>query len=142
MLTDEELYEGFPKEKAATYRKEAIEKYGDEAVLNSETSIKKMGKEEWKKVQEQVGAIIQQLLALMDQDPTGEAVQAQIANHYQFIVRIWGRSPEDPSLPEAYHGLAQLYLDDERFTAQNGTPHPAFAQFISKAMMYFANTLK
>jgi DNA-binding transcriptional MerR regulator len=141
MLTDAELYEGFPKE-AQGYRQEAIEKYGEKAVLDSENSLKKMGKEGFQQLLQEAGATVQNLVGLMDKDPADAEVQAQIARHYQYIVQIWGRQPDDPALPEAYHGLAQLYLDDERFTAQNGVPNATFAQFMSKAMMHFADKLK
>lgn len=140
MLTDAELYEGFPKE-VQSYRQQAVEKYGEKAVLDSENSLKKMGKEGFQQLLQEAGATVQTLFGLIDRDPADAQVQTLIARHYQYIIKIWGRQPNDASLPEAYHGLAQLYLDDERFTAQNGLPNAAFAQFMAAAMKFYAASL-
>src|SRR5690606_4843292 len=46
MIRVEELYEGMPAEKAAAYRKEAIEAFGREVVEHSEQHLLKSGKEQ------------------------------------------------------------------------------------------------
>lgn len=43
---------------------------------------------------------------------------------------------EDPQA-EAYKGLGELYLTDERYTTIDGKSNLAYAQFLSKAMTYF-----
>jgi DNA-binding transcriptional MerR regulator len=141
MLKDEELYEGFAKEDAAQYRKEAIDRYGEDAILRSEKKLKNLSKEEWEQVK-QVGAdILAKLQGLMNEPPESNAVQEEIKRHYEYVVFMWGRDNDDPSLPEAYAGLAQLYLDDERYTMQNGNPNREFAVFLNKAMKYYAGKM-
>ena len=140
-MTHEELYEGFPKDKAEAYRREAIEKYGSEAVEQSENSLKNMGKAGFEALKSEQEAIAIKLLALMYDDPASEKVQAAVARHYAIIRQFWGTAGSPDKQAEAYAGLGQLYVSDERFTMVDGKPNPEFAQFLSKAMEIFADTL-
>lgn len=133
MLKPEELYEGIPKEKAEAWRNEAVEKWGEESVQNSETSLRKMSKEDFKQLKDDFAANIRRLAGMRNEDPESEAVQAEIAKHYRFIEKFWGRKPE----PKAYKSLGQLYINDNRYTKVDGKPNPKFAEFMSKAMSYF-----
>lgn len=139
MLTDNELYEGFPKGKQ--YRQEAAEKYGTLAVEESENKLRKLGKEGFAQLKAESEAVAKTLFGLMDQDPASEVVQQQIDRHYALIRQFWGESVcESKNMQEAYKGLAQLYVDDLRYTSQNGQENPAYAAFMNKAMVYFADT--
>lgn len=139
MLTNEELYEGFPNGHA--YRQEAVTHYGAEEVEASEQNLRQRGKAGFEQLKVEQQTINQALLTLMHQDPTCPAVQQQIARHYANICGFWGESLcASKNMQEAYKGLAQLYLDDPRFTSQNGQEAPDYAAFLSKAMVYFADT--
>ncbi|CCH56208.1 transcriptional regulator, MerR family [Fibrisoma limi BUZ 3] len=141
MLTDEELYAGFPKEQAETYRREAVEKYGAQVVEESENKLRQMGKPNVEALKAESLDIAQSLARLRDADPASQAVQAQIARHYANIRQFWGNSVGNGNMAEAYKGLAQLYVDDLRYTASyTGHEDPAFATFLHKAMVYFADT--
>lgn len=137
MLTNEELYEGFPRESAAAYRQQAVEKWGAATVEASEQKLRKLGKAGYEKLKEEAAAISNELAALMHLQPEDDKVQAVVARHYAHILQFWA-SVEDTAA--AYRGLAQLYLDDERYTHRNGKPDPAYAAFLSKAMVYYADT--
>ncbi len=136
MLNHDELYEGLPKEKTEAWRNEAIEKWGEDTIEHSETSLKKMTKAEFNKLKDDFTVNIETLVSLMTEDPKSDKVQAEIAKHYVFIQKFWGRKPN----PEAYKGLGQLYVSDNRYTKVNGKPNPEFAEFMSKAMSYFVDT--
>lgn len=139
MLTHEELYEGLSKEEAKAYRSEAIEKYGQEAVEQSEKSLRTMTKgalETLKAEQKEVGRL---LAALQYEDPESHAVQEVVARHYQVIRRFWGTDGSDDRQAEAYKGLADLYMTDERFLQTEGRPQPQLALFLKKAITYFAD---
>jgi DNA-binding transcriptional MerR regulator len=137
-MKDEELYEGLPKEKADAWRSEAIEKYGEEAVLRSEKSLKSLGKDGLEALKAESEAIRNDLVSLVNTDPYGQQVQELIARHYATIEKYWGRAPG----AEGYRGLAQLYVNDERFTLVNGKPNREYALFMQKAMDYYAEGLK
>jgi hypothetical protein len=76
----------------------------------------------------------------MNEDPTSPKVQEQIARHYENIRKFWGTHGTAEKQAEAYAGLGQLYVDDERYTQVNGQSQPAYASFLSKAMNYFTET--
>lgn len=141
MMTNEELYEGFSKEQAEAYRREAVEKYGAEEVENSEDNLRQVGKQGFEQLKADQQAITQALLSLMHQDPASAPVQHQIARHYANIRGFWGESVcRQKNMAEAYKGLAKLYVDDPRFTSQNGQANPDYAAFLYKAMTHFADT--
>ncbi|RYD72028.1 MAG: MerR family transcriptional regulator, partial [Sphingobacteriales bacterium] len=136
MLSNEELYEGFPKEKAEAYRNEAIEKYGAEIVEKSENNLRNMGKAGIAKLRAESEDIINKLVKMMHLQPSHSEVQEQVKRHYNNILQFWGNSVKPEDIPEAYAGLAKLYVEDDRFYAEQGAE---FKQFISKAVLYFAD---
>lgn len=142
MLTNEELYEGFPKEKAEAYRHEAIEKYGTPIVEESENKLRHMSKADFAQLKAESEEIGRALAGMMPADPFSEAVQKQVARHYGNIQLYWGESVcKDKNMAEAYKGLAQLYVDDLRYTASYiGQENAKFAAFLRKAMVHFADT--
>ncbi|WP_420146725.1 MerR family transcriptional regulator [Spirosoma sp.] len=139
MLTHEELYEGFPR--GQEYRQEAIEKYGAKTIEESERKLKQMGKAGFEQLKADAQDIAQKLAGMIHLDPKSNVVQQQIARHYQNIRGFWGESVcQSKNMAEAYKGLAQLYVDDPRFTSQNGQPNQEYVTFLSKAMIHFADT--
>jgi len=140
MLSHEELYEGLPKETATTYRNEAITNYGAEVVETSEKHLRNLGKEGFQQLTADMEDIASKLIALIQEDPKSAVVQQQIARHYHNIRGFWGTVQSPDLQAEAYAGLGDLYVADERFTLVEGKANPAYAQFLQKAMRYFADT--
>lgn len=142
MLTDDELYRGFPKEQAEAYQREAVEKWGAAAVEESETKLRQLSKADFNQLAAEGQEIGRTLAGLMYLDPTDEAVQRQVARHHANIRQFWGDSVgRGGKMAEAYKGLGQLYVSDLRYTASyTGEENPAFAEFLSKAMAHFADT--
>lgn len=134
------LYEGLSKETATAYRDGAMDQYGKEAVARSESELAKLGKAGFKKLQADFEQVNQSLFALKDEAPESAKVQALIARHYDCTRKFWGTSNSDDPQAEAYAGLGQLYVNDERFTAIKGEPQPEFAVFLQRAMAFFADT--
>ncbi len=142
MSNPAELYEGLSVEKAQSYRIEAIEKYGEE-VHKSEQALLKLTKPQIAELKTEQVEIAQKLFALMHKNIESEQVQTQIAQHYENIRKFWGTHGSVDSQADAYAGLGQLYVDDERFTMIDGKSQHEYALFLSKAMKYFAdNRLK
>lgn len=134
MLRHEELYEGLPKEQAEAYRKEAVEKWGKEVVEKSEYQLRNMSRAELDELKESFMAVNRQLAAMKNQDPESKAVQELVREHYGYIGRFWGTAPS----AEAYTGLGDLYMQDERYSLNDGKPDPVFAGFMRRAMACFA----
>lgn len=140
MLRPEDLYEGLPKEVGTTYRQEAMNKYGKEAVEHSENELIKLGKEGFEQLKKESEQVSKELFALQNESPESEKVQQVIARHYAIIRKFWGTSQLVDNQAEAYAGLGQLYVSDERYTIVNGKPQSEYALFMQKAMRYFADT--
>ncbi|SFC15290.1 MerR family transcriptional regulator [Spirosoma endophyticum] len=139
MVTNEELYEGFPT--GQTYRQEAIEKYSTKEVEASEHNLRQLGKTGFEQLKADQQDIAKTLAGMTQLDPTSNVVQQQIARHYANIRGFWGEAVcRNKNMAEAYIGLAQLYVDDPRYTSQNGQENPEYTVFLQKAMTYFADT--
>jgi DNA-binding transcriptional MerR regulator len=136
-LTDDELYEGFSKEQAERYRREAREQYGTAVVEESERRAKQMSKAEWNAVKDEGEDVTRGLAALADRDPGEPEVQALIARHYAWVKTFW--TPD----AAAYAGLGQLYTDNPEFRANYDKHRPGMADFMRAAMEYYsAHSLK
>jgi DNA-binding transcriptional MerR regulator len=141
MLSIEELFEGLPKEEAMQRRQEAITKWGN-SVERSENHLRKKTKEEFAQLKADAQANTQRLLAMKDKDPTSAEVQVEISTHYELIREFWGTAGSPDKNADAYSGLGDLYVSDERYTTVNGKAYPVFAQFLNQAMKHFAKKLK
>lgn len=140
MLTNEELYAGFPKDKAEAYRKEAIEKYGADKVEKSEAGLRKLTKDQLEALKAEGEEIARTLMGLTHLEPTNGAVQAQVARHYAHIQKMWNGAVTNEHLADAYAGLGDLYVNDPRF--YEGAPE-GFNTFLRDAMKYYVeNSLR
>lgn len=129
----EEMYSGFSKEEVGEIREEVIQKWGEDELLNSESRIGKLSKEEWQAVGqkgEQVGKDMAKLLHLVPADPK---VQEVVKQHYSWLGNFYEVSKE------RYLGLADLYVGDERFTAYYDKYGKGTAQLLSEGMKVFAS---
>lgn len=136
MLTNEELYEGFPK--GNTYRDEAITKWGKETVEDGENKLRKLSKAELHKLKDEFEQIRTDLGKLLHLDVADRRVQTVIQRHFELIQKFRGDSVHDRL--EAYKGLAKLYADDERYTqTADGKADPGYALFIGKAMVWYVD---
>ena len=140
MTNPEELYEGMPKEMGTTYRQKAIDEYGEKAIKRSEESLLKLGKDGFARLKQAQQQNTVDLFALREEAPDSPAVQELIAQHYEIIRAFWGTTESEDQQAEAYAGLGQLYLHDERYTRVDGEPQPKFASFLQQAMQHFADT--
>ncbi len=134
MLTVEELYEGFSKEDAERYRREARENWGAEMVEATEQRARKLSKAQWQAVQQQGEEATQLLASLMDHSPDDPAVQAAIAQHHAWIENFY------PTPAELYRGLGQMYVEHPEFRAFYEKYRPGLAEFMQAAMAHYADT--
>ena len=116
-MSDKEKFEGLKKElldeNEIRYGQDIREKYGKKTVAASNNKFAGMSEADFDAMQE-MAARLQEMLteAMATGDAGGEAALAVAALHKQWLSYTW------PSYsPEAHRGLAQMYVDDERFTA-------------------------
>ena len=140
MSNFEKLYEGMPREQAAALRQEAIDKWGEEAILKSEKALTEMSGDRLEQLKADQKDIAQRLRGLRKADPKSEPVQVQIARHCETIRGFWGLDAGEAIKAKAYKGLAELYVSDDRYMAADGSPDPEFAAFMRAAMNHYADT--
>lgn len=141
-MKDSEKFQGF-KEKMIEdnerkYGKEIREKYGDDVVDKSNETFKKLSKEDYDKMVElekQIRITLKE--AFQEGDPAGELAQKAAALHKEWISMSWGQYSK-----EAHAGLAQMYVDDERFTAYYDKEQPGTAAFLRDAIHIYTGIKK
>lgn len=127
-MTNEEKFKGFDFSKNP-YEKEARERWGDKAVDDSNRKGAQFGPE----LGEQMNRVYFKLAELRHLAPASDEAQAGIKEWFDFLNKMG-----DYSL-EAFAGLGQMYVDDERFTKNIDQFGEGLAEFMRNAMEEFAN---
>jgi len=122
-MTNEEKFKGFDFSKNP-YEKEAIERWGKETVDQSNKKAAQFGPE----LGEEMNRIYFTLAKLRHLAPDSDEAQAGIKEWFDFLNKIG-----DYSL-EAFAGLGQMYVDDERFTKNIDQFGEGLAVFMCEAM--------
>ena len=138
-MTDEEKFEGF-KEKLISdnernYGEEIRGKYGDETVDRSNAKLKNMTKEQYAELEALTQELSSTLKAAFEQgDPGSDLAQKACALHKRWLCFYW-----DHYSKEAHRGVAQMYVDDPRFTAYFDKIAPGCAVFLRDAVRIFCS---
>ena len=137
VMNDNEKFEGFKEKLVADneekYGKEAREKYGNDAVKKSNKKLKNMTKEEYDEItrlSEEVMNILED--AFKTGNPSSQLAQKTADLHRQWLSFFW-----DGYSKEAHANLAQMYVDDERFTAYYDKNQPGSAKFLRDAIFVY-----
>jgi hypothetical protein len=116
------------------YADEARKRWGHtDAYRQSQERVGKMSKDDLARIQADNDSLLRELAALTDRDPASPAVQAIIARHYAGLRHFY-----EPTLP-MYRGLAQMYVDDPRFTAFYEKYKPGLAAFLRDGMLAYCD---
>jgi DNA-binding transcriptional MerR regulator len=136
-MTDEEKFEGLKdkliRDNEEQYGAEVRTHYGSETVDQSNAKFKNMTQQQYTRMQALAEEVDKTLKAAMEtRDPAGELAQKACALHKEWLMCTWGSYS-----PDAHKGLAQMYVDDERFTAYYDKIAPGCAAFLRDAIMIF-----
>lgn len=134
-MPNADLYRGFSAEKQAEYEAWLIERYGDpmkEDIARSRKAMTKMSEAEQQAVMDQLCNIETALAEGMKRglDPASDPIDRVIARHRAWVAAAWDK----PCPPEAYSGLAELYLSHPDFVKRYETIATGFADFLVAAM--------
>ncbi|KNY26819.1 MerR family transcriptional regulator [Pseudobacteroides cellulosolvens] len=137
IMSDKEKFEGFKQkmidENEAKYGKEVRAKYGDEQVEKSNKIFKNMTKEQYDDFEKLGASVLDTLKAAFETgDPACELAQKAADLHRQWLSFAWGSYTK-----EAHAGIAQMYVDDERFTAYYDKEQPGLAVFLRDAVLIY-----
>lgn len=119
IMSDKEKFEGFKQElirkNEEQYGEEVIEKYGKDALEESNQKLSGMTELQWKEQEQLAEKIISCLKQAMEQgDPAGEAAQKAADFHRQWLCLFWKKGLYSK---ETHRGMAAMYVADERFKA-------------------------
>jgi DNA-binding transcriptional MerR regulator len=141
-MSDKEKFEGFKQkmidDNEKKYGEEIREKYGKDAVEKSNKKLKNMTQEQYdavtKLAEEQMATLA---AAFKTGDPAGELAQKAVDLHKQWLTFYW-----DGYSKEAHAGLAQMYVEDERFRAHYDNEQPGTAEFFRDAILIYTGMKK
>lgn len=141
-MQDQEKFEGFKKqlieENERKYGSETREKYGEDKVEKSNQKLMNMTQEEYAKVTQLENEVKVALAeAMKTGDPAGELAQKAADLHKQWLTFYWNEYSK-----EAHAGLAQMYVDDERFKAYYDKDQPGAAEFLRDAIQIYTGMKK
>ncbi|MCU9601209.1 MerR family transcriptional regulator [Pallidibacillus thermolactis] len=136
-MSDQEKFEGFKKrlveENEKKYGDEVRERWGEEALEASNQKVLNMSQENYEKVTKLAEDVNQTLAKAMETgDPASEIAQRAADLHKQWLTFYWKEYSK-----EAHAGLAQMYVDDERFKAYYDKVKPGAAEFLRDAILVY-----
>lgn len=132
-MSPEKVFEGFERN---PYEAEARERWGDEAVDASYQRMRGWTEADAEKARTGYPKVHEGLAALKAEGVavTELSVQEVIQLHYEITCLFWTPTRE------AYKGLGQMYVDDERFRQNIGSGDDALVEYLRDAMTVYADT--
>lgn len=133
-MSDKEKFEGFKQklieENERKYGKEVREKYGDDTVNKSNAKLMNMTEQQYEEVTQLANDVLATLAeAFKTGDPASDIAQKAAELHKKWLMYYWSDYSK-----EAHAGLAQMYVDDERFKAYYDNNQPGTAEFLRDAI--------
>jgi len=135
-MSDKKKFEAFKRrmveENEEQYGKEARKKYGDAEVDQSNARIMGLTQEQYDEWDRLGREILAQLSAAVaeEADPAGERGREIAGLHRRWITITGNRYSV-----QQHRGLAELYVQDERFTAYCDNVQPGCARFLRDAVL-------
>jgi DNA-binding transcriptional MerR regulator len=139
-MTTADAFEGLPgydAELQREYQKEASQRWGSEVVDDSVRRAAGLTPEQAGDVMAEHDAIAREAADLLRAGvaPDDVAAQALVARHHTWVSTFWAPNAE------AYRGLAQMYVEDERFRRQYDVHGDGTAAYLRDAIDVFAEGL-
>lgn len=141
-MSDKEKFEGFKQklvdDNEQKYGQEIRGKYGDTAIDESNRKLMNMSEADYAEL-ENLGQKVLEVLAeaVETGDPSSELAQQAADLHKKWLCYHWKEYNKD-----AHAGLAQMYVDDERFTAYYDKEKKGTAVFLRDAIMIYTGKLQ
>jgi DNA-binding transcriptional MerR regulator len=142
VMSDQEKFVGFKQklidDNEAQYGKEIRAKYGDKTVDRSNQKLMGLTPEQYAQLEKLELEVMDTLqAALTTGDPASDLAQKTADLHRQWLSYTWDKYSE-----EAHAGLAQMYVDDPRFTAYYDRIQAGAAEFLRDAIWIYTGNNK
>ncbi|WP_416149843.1 MerR family transcriptional regulator [Salipaludibacillus sp. HK11] len=134
-MTNEEKFKGFDFSNNP-YEQEARERWGDETVDKYNKKMNQMSSLKQEELQDQCNAIYRKLALIREYSPGSNEAQALIGEWFH-LINTFGNYSLD-----AFKGLGQMYVADQRFTDNIDQYGEGLAVFMSEAMTIYADDQK
>jgi DNA-binding transcriptional MerR regulator len=136
-MSDQEKFEGFKQkmidDNERKYGREVRVKFGEVEINQSNLKMRKMSAEQHAALIKLSGEVNETLLlAFKMGDPGSELAMQACDLHKQWLMFFWPRYTK-----EAHMALAQMYVDDERFTMYYEKIAPGCTVFLRDAMRLY-----
>ncbi len=140
-MSDNEKFKGFKnkmiEENEKKYGEEVRNKYGNDEINYSNQKIKNMSKEDFDKIQKLSLEFNEALkLAYEQGDPSSDLAMKACKLHKEWLTYFWNSYSK-----EAHKGLAQMYVDDERFTKYYDKITLGSATFLRDAINHYVDNI-
>jgi hypothetical protein len=131
-LTPEERFEVFGDQDPAQYGAEVEERWGDsEFLAESRRRTAGYDKQDWLRIGAEAADVEQRLAqALRDGVPADSAAAMDLAEEHRQHISRWFYDCS----PEVHVALAQMYVEDARFTAHYDDIVPGLARYVHDAV--------
>ena len=138
-MSDKEKFEGLKQslvdENEVKYGEEVRAKYGESTAHSSNAKVKALTKEQYDDLQRLSGELNDTLRAAVEQrDPVSDLAQRACEMHKKWLCYFWDSYTED-----MHCGLAQMYVDDPRFSAYYDEIAPGCAVFLRDAIHVYCD---
>lgn len=136
-MGNKERFEGFDFSHNP-YEQEARERWGSDMIDKANAKVANMSKKEKEDFSQTFNTIYRKLADLRHVSPASKEAQDAIKEWYDFLNSNYG----DIYTLDAFKGLGQLYVEDERFTKNIDQFGEGLAAFMCEAMAVFADQNK
>ena len=131
-----EYYEGFSDKQIEKYRREVHERWGEKTLKDSEERVMKMGKEKFKALQDEGGAIFKAICGNMSKGYDSKEVQELVVRWRNWLENFSHYSDE------AVSGLGQTYSQHPEFAKFFEKYDAAFPEFFTRAIEHYCANKK
>ena len=134
-MTADEMFAGFDEETQRRYEEEASRLWGEKHVKDSRRRWDGYSKEKQAAILAEGGAVYQDLVSHLGDDPGSEPVQQAIARWHEHLRYFY-----EPT-PEILRGLGQVYSQHPQFRATFTRMHLDLPDFLTAAIEHYCSHL-
>jgi len=130
IMNTTDKFKGLDKSELEAYREEAKEKWGVEVIEASERRMKENGISGHEELQKQLETILVPMGQLLIEDVKNESVQVLVSKLRAYMNQFYDCTDE------VFLGLADMYINDERFYENISQYGKGLPEFLAKAITY------
>ncbi|WP_106495222.1 MerR family transcriptional regulator [Lentibacillus sp. Marseille-P4043] len=134
-MSAKERFEGFDFSRNP-YEQEARDRWGDKAVNESNAKVGNMSKGDQKTLEDEFNALYRKLAEIRHEPPESGIAQENIELRFNYLNKVGTYSLD------AFKGLGQMYVEDDRFTKNIDQFGEGLAVFMRDAMAVYADKNK